>query len=98
MAVHLNGDPSEIAPLVKDGGLLISPILYSPDMFPDAERVTPAPIAAFPTAQALQTLVGLVDSGALRVIVDREHPFDEVGQAFEEFGHETLGNIVIRIS
>jgi NADPH2:quinone reductase len=98
VAVHLKGDPSEIAPLIRDGGLFISPVLYSPEMFPDAERVTPAPIAAYPTAQALQTLVGLVDSGALRVIVDREHSFDEVGQAFQEFGHESLGNIVIRIS
>lgn len=97
VAVHLKGDPSEIAPLVKDGGLFISPILYSPDMFPDAERLQFAPIAAYPSAEALQALVDLVDSGALRVIVDREHPFDGVGQAFEEFGHETLGNIVVLI-
>lgn len=97
VAVHLNGDPGEFAPLVKDGGILISPLLYTPEMFPDADRLTPVPIAAYPSADALETLRELTASGDLRVIVDREHAFDDIGTAFGEFGHETLGNIVIKI-
>ncbi|MEU1973682.1 NADP-dependent oxidoreductase [Microbacterium sp. NPDC019599] len=97
VAVHLKGDPGEFASLVKDGGLLISSVLYSPDMFPDADRLTPVPIAGYPSAEALERLTGLAGSGELRVIVDREHSFDEIGQAFGEYGHETIGNIVIRI-
>ncbi|WP_345802266.1 NADP-dependent oxidoreductase [Microbacterium sp. AZCO] len=97
VAVHLSGDASTFSSLVKNGGLFISPILYSPEMFGDAERVTFVPIAGYPSAEALSTLASLAGSGDLRVIIDRERAFDDIGQAFGEFGHETLGNIVIRI-
>ncbi|MFH8252514.1 NADP-dependent oxidoreductase [Microbacterium sp. B2969] len=96
-AVHLSGDASAFSALVKDGGMFISPILYSPEMFGDAERLTFVPIAGYPSAEALATLAGLTASGDLRVIVDRERAFDDIGLALGEFGHETLGNIVIRI-
>lgn len=97
VAVHLNGDAGSFASLVKDGGLFISPVLPSPDMFPDQDRLTSVPIAGYPSAESLATLANLTSTGDLRVIVDREHPFDEIGEAFDEFGHETIGNIVIRI-
>ncbi|WP_243077289.1 NADP-dependent oxidoreductase [Microbacterium sp. SS28] len=97
VAVHLKGDPGEFAELVKDGGTLISPVLFSPDMFPDQERLTAVPIAGYPTTESLERLTGLTGSGDLRIIVDREHAFDEIAQAFGAYGHETLGNIVIRI-
>jgi NADPH:quinone reductase-like Zn-dependent oxidoreductase len=96
-AVHLSGDPTTIAGLVKDGGTLISPLLYAPEMFPEAERLTAVPIAGYASSEALGRLAGLTGSGDLRVIVDREHSFDEIGEAFGEYGHETIGNIVIRI-
>lgn len=33
-AVHLHGDPAEFAPLVKDGGVLVSTLLYAPECSP----------------------------------------------------------------
>lgn len=96
-AVHLIGDPGQIAALVKDGGMFISPVLYSPEMLADAARLNFVPIAAFPTAEGLRRLADLVEAGALQVVVDREHPFEAVAQALGEYGHETIGNIVIRI-
>ncbi|MFE5410692.1 NADP-dependent oxidoreductase [Microbacterium sp. NPDC056569] len=96
-AVHLHGNPTEFAPLVKDGGTIVSTLLYAPEMFPDADRITPAPIAGYPTGDALRRLTGLVDDGSLRVIVDREHAFDDVADAFAAYGHETIGNIVVII-
>lgn len=96
-AVHLSGDPAEISPLVKDGGTFVSPILYSPEMFADAGRVSLAPVAAYPNAKSLQTLADLVEAGELRVIVDREHALDDIRQAFSEYGRETIGNIVVVI-
>jgi len=96
-AVHLSGDPTQFAPLVKDGGVLASTLLYAPEMFPDADRLTPAPIAGYPTGEALRHLTALVDRGSLRVIIDREHGFDEVADAFAAYGRETIGNIVVLI-
>jgi len=96
-AVHLHGNPAEFAPLVKDGGVLASTLLYAPEMFPDADRLTPAPIAGYPTGAGLRKLTGLVDAGSLRVIIDRQHGFDEVADAFAAYGHETIGNIVVLI-
>ncbi|WP_164861797.1 NADP-dependent oxidoreductase [Microbacterium sp. CPCC 204701] len=97
VAVHLAGDAGEFASLVKDGGMLVSPVLPSPDLFPEQDRLTPVPIAGYPSADALAILAELAGSGSLQVIVYREHPFDRAGQALGEFGHETIGNIVIRI-
>jgi NADPH:quinone reductase-like Zn-dependent oxidoreductase len=96
-AVHLSGDPAEISPLVKDGGILASALLYAPEMFPEPERVTPMPIAGYPTAAGLARLASLVSDGRLRVIVDRQQPLDEVADALAAFGHETVGNIVVVI-
>lgn len=97
-AVHLAGDATAIAPLVRDGGQLVSPVLYAPEMFPEADRVTPVPIAGYPTSAGLHLLADTVESGSLRVIVDREHAFGDIERAFSDYGHHTLGNIVVRIA
>lgn len=96
-AVHLSGDPVMIASLAKTGGPLISPLLYAPEIFPENTRVTPVPIAGQPSADALATLARLAAGGDLRVIVDHERGFEEIGEALGEYGHSTVGNIVIRI-
>ena len=96
-AVHLAGDADRIAPLVKDGGVLASALLYAPEAFPDAERLTPAPIAGYPSGAGLRGLADKVDEGRLRVIIDSEHEFDQIYEAFAQYGHQTLGNIIVRI-
>ncbi len=96
-AVHLAGDPEQIAPLVKDGGAMASALLYAPPLFPDIERITPIPIVGYPTGAALHRLADLVSDGRLRVIIDREYDLNEIETAFARFGHETLGNIIVRI-
>jgi NADPH2:quinone reductase len=96
-AVHLSGDPVAIAALVKDGGTFVSPLLYAPEMLPGSERLEFVAIAGYPTGDGLRYLADLAESGDLRIIVDRELPFDEVAAGFEAFGHETLGNIVVLI-
>lgn len=60
-AVHLAGDPVQLAPLVKDGGLLVSALLSAPEAFPGAEPLTPAPIAGYPTSAGLRRLADSVD-------------------------------------
>ena len=96
-AVHLSGDLAGIAPLVKSGGILASPAVFSQDMIPDGDRLTTVAIAGYPSADALRTLTRLVEEGSLRVIIDRERGFDEVADAFAAYGHETIGNIVVLI-
>jgi len=95
-AVHLNGDPDEIAPLIRPGGRFVSPVLYSPEQFdkPDLEFV---PVAGYPTGAGLQRLADLAASGALRVIVGREFAWVDIPSAFAAFGRETLGNLVVRV-
>lgn len=96
-AVHLAGDPEQIASLVKDGGVMASALLYAPELFPDIRRITPLPIAGYPTSEGLHRLAALVNEGRLRVIIDRDHDFNEIETAFARFGHETIGNIIVRI-
>jgi NADPH:quinone reductase-like Zn-dependent oxidoreductase len=96
-AVHLIGDPAEISALVKDGGTLASLLLFAPEMFPESDRVTAAPIAGYPTGQMLRMLTGMVEQGTLRVVIDREVAFDDIAEAMAAYGHETIGNIVVRI-
>lgn len=94
-AVHLSGDAVAISALVKDGGVFVSAILYAPEMLPGAERLEFVAIAGYPTGDGLRYLADLADNGSLRVIVDRELPFDEVGAGFGAYGHGTIGNIVV---
>lgn len=96
-AVHLAGDAAEIAPLIVDGGTLASALLYAPQLFPDGGRITPAPIDGSPTAESIGRLAELVEQGRLRVIVDREHEFSQIHEAFAHFGRETVGNLVVLI-
>ncbi|GAB3391216.1 NADP-dependent oxidoreductase [Humibacter soli] len=95
VAVHLHGDAAEIAPLVRDGGTFVSPVLYMPDANPAPDRLTFVPIAAYPNGADLRHLADLVHEGSLEVIVDRLHTFDEVADAFGSYGRHTLGNIVV---
>jgi NADPH:quinone reductase len=92
------GDPNEIAALVTDGGTFASPIVYSPEGLTGAERLNFRPIAAYPNGPDLKLLADAADAGTLIVIVDREHSLEEVGEAFAAYGHDTLGNIVIRVA
>lgn len=96
-AVHLAGDPEQIAPLIKDGGALASALLYAPELFPDLGRIIPLPIAGYPTGEGLRRLADLVNEGSLRVIVDSTHDFTQVETAFARYGHETVGNIIVEI-
>lgn len=95
-AVHLIGDVGQVASLVRDDGVLLSPVVYSPDMVPGVERIQFVPIAGYPTGDGLRKLADLVDSGALQVIVDREKSLDEMDAAFAEYmADHKIGNIVV---
>ncbi len=95
-AIHLIGDVGQIATLVRDGGQLLSPVIYSPDMVPGAERIEVVPIAGYPTGDGLRKLADLVDQGRLQVIVDREKSLDEIESAFAEYvADHKIGNIVV---
>jgi NADPH:quinone reductase-like Zn-dependent oxidoreductase len=92
----LIGDVGQVASLVRDDGLLLSPVVYSPDMVPGVERIQFVPIAGYPTGDGLRKLADLVDSGALQVIVDREKSLDDMDAAFAEYmGDHKIGNIVV---
>ncbi|GAA4354765.1 NADP-dependent oxidoreductase [Microbacterium rhizosphaerae] len=98
-AVHLIGDVGQIAGLVRDGGQLLSPVVYAPEMVPGADRVEVGIVAGYPTGDGLRTLAALVDSGGLRVIVDREKSLDQMDAAFAEYmGDHKIGNIVIKVA
>lgn len=95
-AVHLIGDIGQIATLVKDGGLLLSAVAYSPDGIADPERIQFVPVAGYPTGDGLRKLASLVDSGELQVVIDREKTLDEMDAAFAEYiGDHKIGNIVV---
>jgi NADPH:quinone reductase-like Zn-dependent oxidoreductase len=95
-AIHLIGDVGQVASLVRDDGVLLSPVVYSPDMVPGVERIQFVPIAGYPTGDGLRKLADLVDSGALQVIVDREKSLDDMDAAFAEYmGDHKIGNIVV---
>jgi NADPH:quinone reductase-like Zn-dependent oxidoreductase len=97
-AVHLIGDVGQIAGLVRDGGQLLSPVVGSPEMVPGADRVEVGIVAGYPTGDGLRRLSALVDSGALRVIVDREKSLDQMDAAFAEYmGDHKIGNIVVKV-
>ena len=94
-ALHLAGDPVEISPLVRDGGAFVTPVLYSPEMFGDGDRLRFVPIAAYPDPDTLARLAALVESGDLTVVVQHEYRFDEVGDAAGAWGHETVGKLLL---
>jgi NADPH:quinone reductase-like Zn-dependent oxidoreductase len=95
-AVHLIGDVGQIASLVRDGGQLLSPVVFSADMVPGADRIEVTIVAGYPTGDGLRRLSGLVDSGELKVIVDREKTLDEMDAAFTEYmADHKIGNIVV---
>jgi len=92
--VHLAGDPAEIAPLVRDGGAFVSPLLMAPEQVGD-DRLRFAPIASYPDAGGLAALAELAAAGGLRVLVDREFELDAVVEATGAWGRETIGNLVV---
>ena len=97
-AVHLIGDVGQIAALVRDGGTLLSPVVFSPDMVPGADRITVVPIAGYPTGDGLRKLASLVDDGALKVIVDHEKSLDNIDSAFADYMSHKIGNIVVIVA
>lgn len=93
-AIHLAGDPQEIAPLVRDGGVFVSPILMSAEQLGD-ERLEFAPIAAYPDQAGLASLAELAASGELEVLLDRQYPLHRVHEATGAWGRSTLGNLIV---
>jgi NADPH:quinone reductase-like Zn-dependent oxidoreductase len=81
---------------------LLTTKLYRPP--PRAERVArPALIAHLNaglnlTQEALDTLIGLAGSGALRTVIDREVPFEQIVEAhrYVDTGRKR-GNVVITL-
>lgn len=91
--IHLAGDPAALAPLLKPGGPLVSPLLMSSEPIGGAEV---RPIAAQPTPEILAAILADQQAGRTRVEVQRTYSLDEAAAALDDFRAGTRGKLVVR--
>lgn len=84
--------------VVKRGGRVVSIKEQAPDGLAAAKGVAFAQFFMHPDSDALTTIAGLIDDGAVRPVVDSVFPLDQVAAAFRhaEEGHAT-GKVIIAV-
>ena len=84
--------------VVKRGGRVVSIKGQAPDGLAAEKGVTFAQFFMHPDSDALTTIAGLIDDGAVRPVVDSVFPLDQVAAAFRhaEEGHAT-GKVIIAV-
>ena len=84
--------------VVKRGGRVVSIKEQAPDGLAAEKGVTFAQFFMHPDSDALTTIAGLIDDGAVRPVVDSVFPLDQVAAAFRhaEEGHAT-GKVIIAV-
>ncbi|NUS25908.1 MAG: NADP-dependent oxidoreductase [Streptomyces sp.] len=92
-ALHLAGDGTQLAGLLRAGGRIASPAGLTPDAVKD-EDVTVHPIMADPNASTLTALAEQAASGSLRVPVTATYPLEQATEAFAAFAG-TPGKVVV---
>ena len=83
-ALHLAGDGSQLAALVRPGGRLVSTLGFSPEQAGERQLSVTA-VMANPDAQTLARLAILATSSRLRVPVQATYPLEELPRALADF-------------
>lgn len=84
--------------VLKKGGVLVSTVgVANPDEA-DQYGVKAIPFMLITSGSRLQEIAGLIDKGALKVIIDRTFPLSEVKQAHElSESHHAKGKIILTV-
>jgi NADPH:quinone reductase-like Zn-dependent oxidoreductase len=94
-AIHLAGDPAQLADLVAPGGRFASTLGVGPDQLADT-GLQVAAANATPTREVLDGLAADVVAGKLQVPVTRTYKLEEVPTALNDF-QGSLGKLAITI-
>jgi NADPH:quinone reductase-like Zn-dependent oxidoreductase len=97
VVVHLAGDPGPLVGVLRDGGVLISTLVFTTDGFPTVPDVF-VPIAANPTAEVLGRLAENEARGVSLVTIQRTYSLDDAPTALGHFAAGTLGKLVLEVN
>ena len=95
-ALHLAGDGSQLAALVRPSGRLVSTLEFSPEQAGERQLSVTA-VMANPDAQTLARLAILATSSRLRVPVQATYPLAELPRALADFTGGTRGKLAISV-
>ena len=97
VVVHLAGDPGALVPVLREGGALISTLVFSTDGFPKAPDVF-VPIAANPTPEVLGRLAENQVGELSTVTIQHAYSLADVPGALADFAAGTLGKLVVDVN
>jgi NADPH:quinone reductase len=95
--IHLAGDPTPLAELVRAGGRFASTLGAGPDQLSNQDLEATA-IMNVPDRDTLDELAARAASGRLRVPIQRTYGLEDVPQALKDFTRGTLGKFGITVS
>jgi len=87
-------------PVLRKGGMLVGIAMPPPDdATARAHGVRQTMVAVVPDGKRLAEIKGLIDTGALKVVIDREYPLAQAAAAHDrsQEGH-ACGKIILRVS
>lgn len=94
VAVHLAGDAAALVPVLREGGTLVSTLVFSTEGFPQSPSAF-VPIAANPTPELLGRLAANQASGTTSVTIQRAYSLADTQTALADFATGTLGKLVV---
>jgi NADPH:quinone reductase-like Zn-dependent oxidoreductase len=94
--VHLAGDPTALADLLRDGGRFVTLLNGDAGQAPERGVVATATFAT-PHRGVLEALAADVVAGRITVPVQRTYALADVPQAFGDFMAGTIGKLAVRI-
>jgi NADPH:quinone reductase len=97
VVVHLAGDAGALVPVLREGGTMISTIVFSTDGFPKVPEVF-VPIAANPSPEVLGRLAENEAGRLSTVTIQCAYSLDDCTTAMGDFSAGTLGKLVIDIN
>jgi NADPH:quinone reductase-like Zn-dependent oxidoreductase len=96
VVVHLAGDPGSLVRVLRQGGTLVSTLVFSTEGFPEQPGVF-VPIAANPTPELLGRLADNEASRLSVVTIQRAYSLGDTASAFGDFASGTLGKLVVDV-
>lgn len=95
-AIHLAGDPAQVAALVAAGGRLASTLGFGPEQAQDLP-ITATSVMADPDTATLDRLAAAAAAGTLQVPIGAAYPLESVAEALGAFGAGSLGKIGVTV-
>jgi NADPH:quinone reductase-like Zn-dependent oxidoreductase len=95
--LHLAGDGTQLAGLLRPGGRLASTLGFGPDAA-EGLNVTVHALMADPNGATLDALAAQAAAGELRVPVTATYPLEQAPEAFDAFRGGALGKLAVRCS